>query len=1226
MFISTQPNLCAVLLGIISNRVLSRFKIPQARRTPLVLSQGGEDKCSFAPLNRYCSIFTAVPLKLHISPWQSQAVLPPPPLIFVVPLVLVLVRLLPFKTKTAGSFACTCQEKTGYQYDDKNLSHRPYDGGRKSPAEMACGSAKPYNFPTKEVLGKRTHTNGKPQLNAPGRISWLSRVECLCATLGAGVVERLVIGGVQNSEERANRCWLRHPLFVDSHVCCENRKSIGRESGATALSKAVAALLEQACEKNMKKNDSKMPPQGAEGTRDDYPGSPICPSSLVEQLCYHPTSREARALSSAMKRVVMEDRGHNQDANEAVWATAAAILHHADLTSAAAQVVRAELKNADPLKENTAKDAKNNSPVAISPALVRVWRSAQRARVWLECKIPASLGKALLVRKVSFLLLLKSWASTKREKGSPKNNGQGDAIIRSMMASELVLQFLLGMAGPASAQSCGGGTGADGVMYGGVDPIIIAAEGDTGALLRIFEVRAARAKARARGFSLAGQLLDGLHSNRSVTEILRAVADGLSIACLRPESAGNEGQHAKASGGVESGFAMQRSSEDNLVSLAQPEGVVGEKLSGAGRLHFMNGVECCGPGPKSELIESVTGFLIQCSGVLRKMCTLEAGATRNHPSRQIILVHALSAVSMDYGKDDHEILQRSQLLPPISKLVDDVDSLAAAGASEALQAFYNCVIPRGDETGGASASQHEIGFGGVGGKVSKSGLDSGEDTLQHKIATKKPSKTASNTPFQAAFLDSVRLKMQEMAVAVWTEASTVNRVVLRLPSTPPATRALLEGSFPLQSERVGMVVPHFPLGTRQSLSLWVLLPAMPMVDMLVLDDDLGGCEVERFPGAREEEAATWYIVVERCVVRLSPILSSAPVGLLDAGEVIEVVPPEARWTQHPLVSGGRRVRIVLPLEGYVSPNTVDGSVLLEPTSPPSRRSASNGDLDGELGKTCALYLSGKRSRGSEEVEARRRRAPGLTPAPSREVSDMREEKEEEARSRSAESRSRRVSRSLSGDSGRKRLHGSLSEGLTGSSRQRPSSNDRILLLKGNEVSLGEDEAQCSWNRMGIEVTSTGALRFFVGEGGSLEASVTSPNGTLFRSKSNVQGRSLNGQVTQGKDGAASGWCHIAVVQDQLDVSLFANGRCCGTGSLPRHLVRPSRPQRRTSIREVESQHPYPNSADKYWMVHIPGATSLTVRFDAKSRTEPEYDFVRIYKDCTRNQVRVALRV
>ncbi|CAM9999475.1 unnamed protein product, partial [Discosporangium mesarthrocarpum] len=106
---------------------------------------------------------------------------------------------------------------------------------------------------------------------------------------------------------------------------------------------------------------------------------------------------------------------------------------------------------------------------------------------------------------------------------------------------------------------------------------------------------------------------------------------------------------------------------------------------------------------------------------------------------------------------------------------------------------------------------------------------------------------------------------------------------------------------------------------------------------------------------------------------------------------------------------------------------------------------------------------------------------------------------------------------------------------------------------------------------------------------------------------------------RSKEGGAGAWSHVAVVQDGTKVSLYVDGEARGMGSLPRHLLRPSRPESRVTIKEVESAHPYPESTDSFWKVCIPGASHITIRFDPKTRTEPMFDYLRFYKDHTRTQ-------
>jgi hypothetical protein len=51
---------------------------------------------------------------------------------------------------------------------------------------------------------------------------------------------------------------------------------------------------------------------------------------------------------------------------------------------------------------------------------------------------------------------------------------------------------------------------------------------------------------------------------------------------------------------------------------------------------------------------------------------------------------------------------------------------------------------------------------------------------------------------------------------------------------------------------------------------------------------------------------------------------------------------------------------------------------------------------------------------------------------------------------------------------------------------------------------------------------------------------------------------------------------------------------------------------------VESEHPYLNDTNKMYTIEIPGASSITLRFDPASKTEDNYDYVTLYKDATKS--------
>jgi hypothetical protein len=66
------------------------------------------------------------------------------------------------------------------------------------------------------------------------------------------------------------------------------------------------------------------------------------------------------------------------------------------------------------------------------------------------------------------------------------------------------------------------------------------------------------------------------------------------------------------------------------------------------------------------------------------------------------------------------------------------------------------------------------------------------------------------------------------------------------------------------------------------------------------------------------------------------------------------------------------------------------------------------------------------------------------------------------------------------------------------------------------------------------------------------------------------------------------------------------------GSETRALIR----EQRESV--FESVHPYRDNTEETFEISIPGAQELTIIFDAQSRTEQNYDFLRFYKDASKS--------
>lgn len=586
---------------------------------------------------------------------------------------------------------------------------------------------------------------------------WLARIEHLCASLGASMIRRLVMGVPRTSqEEEANAQWLTNPLLLHGEVGfgCQELNSQGK---ATAVDDD-ATTVPQRSEAGRALSDLETPAR-SRGEGKGCAGASVIPYTFVQQLCGRPASQESRALATAMKRVVLEDRGGDRYTNEAVWAVCVAAIHHVGVAGDAAEVVRAELAGRGPSAAGTSKttNATVGAPVSPSPALVRAWRSAQQARAQLDSESISDL-RALLIRRAYFLLFLKPWVSTSREEDFAIESHHEPDVARALRTSELVLKCLLSPAGTADTQNSGGSDVVSVISDDGTR------EGDLSTLLRIIQVQSERATARARGLSLAVQLLDGMGSDRAVAQILRAVTDGLQSGCPRPKTNSCEGNTTHQV--VENINAEVLLGEEN-----------GERESGTERLHFMTGVECCDPESKSSLVESMAGFLRQCSVILGQDRSGDRGIAGNSLTRVSVLFHALRAVSMDYEWNDHDILHRSQLFPLVSRLVHDADGSVAAAASNVVQAVYRCAVPEHKVRYRSPSLDQYVPIcgnavdGGVAGGSSVGGDDGSLPARRRGELDNRPASTS--TPFQKAFFGAVRQELQHVAEVIGTETQVV---------------------------------------------------------------------------------------------------------------------------------------------------------------------------------------------------------------------------------------------------------------------------------------------------------------------------------------------------------------------------------------------------------------------------------------------------------------------
>lgn len=93
------------------------------------------------------------------------------------------------------------------------------------------------------------------------------------------------------------------------------------------------------------------------------------------------------------------------------------------------------------------------------------------------------------------------------------------------------------------------------------------------------------------------------------------------------------------------------------------------------------------------------------------------------------------------------------------------------------------------------------------------------------------------------------------------------------------------------------------------------------------------------------------------------------------------------------------------------------------------------------------------------------------------------------------------------------------------------------------------------------------------------------------------------------------WSHIAIVQEEEVLKFFLNGTMINQHLLnPFLLVQGDLDPSESKV--IESTHPYADSTDQYWPVHIPGATKIRITFDPLSDIDSTMGYVRVYKDAS----------
>jgi hypothetical protein len=193
-------------------------------------------------------------------------------------------------------------------------------------------------------------------------------------------------------------------------------------------------------------------------------------------------------------------------------------------------------------------------------------------------------------------------------------------------------------------------------------------------------------------------------------------------------------------------------------------------------------------------------------------------------------------------------------------------------------------------------------------------------------------------------------------------------------------------------------------------------------------------------------------------------------------------------------------------------------------------------------------------------------------------------------------------------------------------------------VSGTDVSVRWDNGKTSTQKFGFE--ENGEKRYEVylveeGKGGALyvkgavgvleDAQLETPwsffglelldDATLLFSA--ISGEDMWFRLSGNKRIYGNKWTHICYVQDKSKCRIYIDGCLDVEGVLDGHMLHPGSGSKTSQI--IESPHPYNHNMDTYWVVEVEGATSYTVTFDPQTKTERNYDYVRIYKDDSHNE-------
>jgi len=510
------------------------------------------------------------------------------------------------------------------------------------------------------------------------QLHWLIQLERVSALVGGMIVEALFhgpdgTGKIQTLEENHGDWFddailsiLPSPLLVEQflpHINCFRHHTPHTQE-------PFSPFEGRSHEMEMPNRNNKL----------KKPSSSPEPNLLLKQMVRSPLGPNAQILISTMKEHVIEDRGQLPIINEAVYAAAAALISHNNLTEQATMVVKKRIPPSAPL--------------------VKVWRVAQKMRQWLAFSDAAAAQDMYDAhehgghhrRRPSLYSGTSDEVLEKVCKGAI--NRAKWLLCIPPFDEEGKVQFTHRHLSRSRCVSADLSTCWNPLLHSSGDSIDMSASA-AHELKELLDFRKALSERRRRKKTTTELVLAFLQSDTMVEDLVK-------IAAIRDERAVLRSKGMELACALLSSLRCDDAKMELLSHLIRGMRSVRSvcKTWLGDRVHFMNGLSGITAVRKKEVTKAFSGTISEVINILS-----ETGP--DHKSELTRL--AMQRCAIDYESDDHEMLHNCRLLPQVHSLMRGHDEALRSTATALFKLLLRrCVSSEASQMPVPSLFQHDI--------------------------------------------------------------------------------------------------------------------------------------------------------------------------------------------------------------------------------------------------------------------------------------------------------------------------------------------------------------------------------------------------------------------------------------------------------------------------------------------------------------------------------------